>query len=111
MADYEDHLAKIQEYDSGADEDVVKKLYNRLRLTLSNRDAATVACSDKAELETVRDGFCKKTLELDSAGHDDDAIMSVLEKVCQEMSAEKSGKPRMAYYYLVAKHTGTLDKI
>ena len=110
MADFEEHLADVQKYDAGADEAVVKKLYHRLRLTISNRDAATVACSDKAELETVRDGFCKKTLGLDEK-HSDDEIMSILEGVCQEMSDETRGKPRIPYYYLVAKNTGTLDKL
>ena len=108
MAAFEEHLAYIHKYDSGADEAVAKKLYNRLRLTLSNRDAATVACSDKSELETVRDGFCKKTLGLD-AQHSDDEIMGVLKNVCQEMSADRT-KDRVTFYYLTAKHTNTLDK-
>ena len=110
MAGHEEFLEKIRSYDAGADEEVVKKLYNRLRLSIQNRDAATVACSQKSELETIRDGFCKKTLGLD-AKHSDDEIMGVLEKVCDEMSGDGSQKHRVPYYYLVAKHTGTLDKL
>lgn len=110
MADHQEYLEKVRKYDPGADEEHVKKLYNRLRLTISNRDAATVACSDKAELETVRDGFCKKTLGLDGA-HSDDQIMGVLQQVCQDMSADGGNKHRIPFYYLVAKHTNTLDKL
>ncbi|MEE4208587.1 MAG: DUF2853 family protein [Parvularcula sp.] len=110
MAGHEEYLDMIRKYDSGADEEVVKKLHARLRLAISGRDAATVACSDKAELETVRDGFCKKTLGLDEQ-HSDDAIMNVLRGVCETMSAEGGRKHRMPFYYLVAKETGTLGKI
>jgi len=110
MAGHEEFLEKVHKYDAGADEDVVKKLYNRLRLAIQNRDASTVACSQKSELETIRDGFCKKTLGLD-AKHSDDEIMGVLEKVCEEMKEDGGNKHRIPYYYLVAKHTGTLDKL
>ncbi|GGY47212.1 DUF2853 family protein [Parvularcula lutaonensis] len=110
MAGHEEYLEKVRKYDAGADEEHVKKLYNRLRLTISNRDAATVACSDKSELETIRDGFCKKTLGLD-AKHSDDEIMDVLKKVCEEMSGDGGNKHRIPFYYLVAKHTNTLDKL
>ena len=108
MSGHEEFLEKVRAYDAGADEEVVKKLYSRLRLAISNRDAATVACSDKAELETIRDGFCKKTLEL---SHSDDEIMGVLEKVCEEMKGDGGNKHRIPFYYLVAKHTSTLDKL
>ena len=110
MAGHEEYLEKIQAYDAGADEAVVKSLYNRIRLAISNRDAATVACSDKSELETIRDGFAKKTLGLD-AQHSDEEIMAVLSKVCEEMKGDGGNKHRMVFYYLVAKHTGTLEKL
>jgi hypothetical protein len=110
MAGHEEYLDMIRKYDSGADEDVVKKLYGRLRLSISNRDASMVACSDRSELETIRDGFCKKTLEL-GGQHSDEEIMSVLEGVCQDMSADGGRKHRMAFYYLVAKKTGTLGRV
>jgi hypothetical protein len=110
MADHQEHLEKIRSYDSEADEAVVKKLYSRLRLSMQNRDAQTVACSDKAELEHIRDGFCKKTLDL-GEGHSDEEIMKVLQGVCQTMSGDGGRKSRMTFYYLVAKETNTLDRI
>jgi hypothetical protein len=110
MADHQEHLDKIRSYDAGADEEVVKKLYARLRLSMQNRDAQTVACSDKAELEHIRDGYCKKTLGLGEK-HSDEEIMQVPEGVCQTMSGDGGRKSRMPFYYLVAKETGTLDQI
>ncbi|MCQ8186303.1 DUF2853 family protein [Parvularcula maris] len=110
MADHQEHLDKIRSYDSGADEEVVKKLWSRLRLSMQNRDAQTVACSDKAELEHIRDGYCKKTLDLGDK-HSDEEIMGVLQNVCQTMSGDGGRKSRMTFYYLVAKETGTLEKI
>jgi hypothetical protein len=110
MSDHEEYLAKVRKYDDGADPETVKKLANRLGIALRNRDSSTVACSDPSELRTVRDGFCKKTLGLDDQ-HSDDEIMDVLKKVCEEMSGDGGNKHRVPFYYLVAKHTGTLDKI
>lgn len=110
MSGHEEFLDKIRAYDPGAEEEHVEKLHNRIRLAISNRDAATVACSDRGELETIRDGFCKKTLGLDAA-HSDDEIMAVLDRVCEEMKGDGGHKHRMPFYYLVAKHTGTLDRL
>lgn len=108
MADFEEHFADVKKYDPDADEAVVKKLFHRIRIVLENRDSATVACSDMSELETARNGYCKKTLGLD-ATLDDDKIMGILLKVCDQMKGDNS-KSRLTYYYLVAKHTDTLDK-
>ena len=110
MADQEEYLAKVHAYDPGADAAVVKKIVSHLGIALQSRDSSLVACSDDDELIRIRDGFCKKKLGLDAA-HSDDAIMAVLRKVCQEMSGDGGNKHRVPFYYLVAKHTGTLDKI
>lgn len=110
MVDASDYIDNVKKYDAGADDELIQKIVNHLGIALRSRDSSLVACSDKSELETIRDGFCKKKLNLD-AEHSDDAIMGVLENVCQEMSPEGGNKSRVTFYYLVAKHTGTLDKI
>lgn len=112
MADdkHAEYLEKVRKYDAGADEDKVKSIANRLGIALRNRDSSLVSCSDKSELESIRDGFCKKRLGLD-AGHSDEEIMGVLNEVCTEMAAEGGNKHRVPFYYLVAKKTNTLDKV
>ena len=112
MADdkHAEYLEKVRKYDADADEDKVRSIANRLGVALRRRDSSLVSCSDKAELATIRDGFCKKRLGLD-AKRSDDEIMDVLAEVCTEMAAEGGNKHRVPFYYLVAKKTGTLDKV
>lgn len=105
-----DYIDNVRKYAPEADEAHVQKIVSHLGIALQSRDSSLVACSDRSELETIRDGFCKKKLALDTE-HSDDAIMGVLENVCQEMSPEGGNKSRVTFYYLVAKHTGMLDKL
>lgn len=111
MADHEEYLEKVQAYDTGADADTVKRIANKLGIALRSRDSSLVACSDESELERIRDGFAKKTLELDAAGHSDDQIMEKINEVCAQMAGDGGNKHRVPFYYLLAKNTGTLDKV
>ena len=110
MSDHQEYLAKVQAYDADADPDTVKTIANKLGIALQSRDSSTVACSDDGELVRIRDGFAKKTLGVD-ANHDDDAIMAEIKKVCEEMKGDGAHKHRVPFYYLLAKNTGTLDKV
>lgn len=110
MSDHDEYLAKVQAYHADADPEIVKKIANKLGIALRNRDSSTVACSDNEELSRIRDSFAKKTLGLD-AGHDDDAIMAEIKKVCEEMKDDGGNKHRVPFYYLLAKNTNTLDKV
>ena len=105
-----EYLEKVQKYDADADPAIVKKIANKLGIALQSRDSSLVSCSDKSELERVRDGFAKKTLGLD-AGHSDDQIMEKINEVCVQMAGDGGNKHRVPFYYLLAKGTGTLDKV
>jgi len=100
MADY---LADVQKYDATASEEVVNKIVRHLGIALRNRDSSLVSCSDPEELARVREKWCAKKLGVT----DDAKADSVIEKVCQTMSADNS-KSRVTFYYLCAKH---LDKL
>lgn len=103
MADY---LADVRKYDATADEDVVNKIVKHLGIALRNRDSSLVSCTDPEELDRVREKWCMKKLgETDTAKCD-----SVIEKVCETMSADNT-KSRVTFYYLVAKHLGTLSAL
>ncbi len=105
-----EYLEKVQKYDADADPAVVKSIANKLGIALQNRDSSLVSCSDTSELERVRDGFAKKRLGLD-AGHSDDQIMEKINEVCAQMAGDGGNKHRVPFYYLLAKNTGTLDKV
>lgn len=110
MADYEQYVEKVQKYDADCDAELVTRIAKHLGIALQSRDASLVSCSDKSELERVRDGFAKKKLGLD-AGHSDDEIMEKINEVCAQMAGDGGNKHRVPFYYLLAKNTGNLDKI
>jgi len=99
-------LADVQKYDASADAAAVDKIVKHLGIALRSRDASLVSCSDPEELARVREKWCVKSLgETDAARCD-----SVIEKVCETMSADHS-KSRVTFYYLVAKHLGKLSSL
>ena len=100
-----DYLANVRKYDEKADESIVDKLVKHLGIALRNRDSSGVAASDQKELDRVRDGFCTKKLELDN-----DKADAAIQAVCDQMKGDNF-KCRVAFYYLLAKETGTLDKV
>ena len=102
---YLKYMDDVKKFAPGADDAVVKKIVGYLGIALQSRDASLVSCTDPKELERVRDGFCKKKLEL-SAGDADAAIQAV----CEAMKGDRQ-KNRVTFYYLTAEKSGTLSKL
>lgn len=105
MADNSAHTAAVKKYVDAPDQAVVDKIVGYCGIALRNRDSSTVSASDEQELATVRDGFAAKKLELDAAAAD-----AGIAKVCERMKGDNS-KSRVAFYYLLAEETGTMDKL
>jgi len=101
-----EYLDEVRRYDAGADEAIVKKIVNHLGIALRNRDSSLVSCSDPAELARVREKWCKKKF----GATDDDQCDDIIATVCETMKADRS-KGRVTFYYLVAKHMGTLGDL
>jgi hypothetical protein len=101
--DMADYLADVQRYDSGADGDVVQKIVKHLGIALQSRDASLVSCSDKSELDRVREKWCMKKLGATDAA----AADAVISGVCQTMKDDRQ-KHRVTFYYLVARE---MDKL
>ena len=100
------YLADVQKYDASADEAVVSKIVKHLGIALRNRDSSLVSCSDPKELERVRTNWIAKKLGVT----DEAEANAVIEKVCQELSGDRT-KERVTFYYLTAKHLGKLDSL
>ena len=101
-----DYLADVRRYDAAADEAVVAKIVKHLGIALRNRDSSLVSCTDPAELARVREKWCKKKF-----GATDDAKSDeIIAAVCETMKADRN-KNRVTFYYLVAKHMGTLGQL
>ena len=99
-----DHSANVKKYAPDASEAHIAAIVKHLGIALRSKDASLVACSDADELGRVRDSWCKKKLGLTG----DADINAAIKKVCETMKAERD-KPRVTFYYLVAKHFGKLD--
>jgi hypothetical protein len=99
-----DYAEDIKKYTSSVNEAAVKGLVKHLGIALRSRDSSLVSCSDKTELDRVRDGFMKKKLALTDG---DDALDSALAEVCTKMAGDRS-KSRVTFYYLVAEKYGKL---
>ena len=59
-----DWAADVKKFAPHADDAVVEKMVSTYRLVLSKADTASVAYSDPAELDRVRENFLKKKLGL-----------------------------------------------
>ena len=99
-----DHAAHVKKYAPAASDKVIGAIIKHLGIALRNKDSSLVACSDKAELDRVREGWCKKKLALTG----DKDIDAGIKAVCEKMKADRD-KDRVAFYYLVAEHFKKLE--
>jgi len=83
-----------------ADMDFLRKVTIGCGPSIYNKDASTVAGSDKTELETVKNNFLIKKLGLSDSAELDTAIDSVMETY----GRSNRTKHRAVVYYLLAKH-------
>ena len=98
-----DYIENVKKYDSGATEAVVQKVVNYCGIALRSRDASLVGCSDETEKNRIRDGFCKKKLDMDQA-----TAGKAVDAVCEQMKPDRM-KSRVTFYYLLAKNAGKLS--
>lgn len=70
--------------------------------SIYNADASTVAGSDAAELETVKNNFLIKKLGLS----DSPDLMGAINKVIDTYGRSERSKHRAVVYYMLTKHFG-----
>ena len=100
-----DYVEDVKKYTSNVNETAVENIVKYCGIALKSKDASLVSASDPKELKTVADGFAKKKLELSP-----DEANAGIEKVCEAMKGVRQ-KHRVTFYYLLAEHTDTLDKL
>ena len=105
MADPQDYIEDVKRYAADADLDRVKKIVNYCGIALRSRDSSLVSCTNEAERNRVRDGFCAKKLGMDEA-----TASAAIEAVCATMKADRN-KQRVTFYYLLAKDAGKLASL
>lgn len=92
----------ITKYNS-ANPELVAAMMKTYRLVLSKADTRLVACSDPAELETVKKNFLIKKLGLKKSDEELDALIA---DACEKMKASRQ-KNRLTFYYLLVEATNS----
>ncbi len=81
------------------DMDLLKKVTIGCGPSIYNKDAATVAGSQKSELETVKASFLMKKLGL----ADSPALMEAINKAIETYGRSERSKYRAVIYYMLVK--------
>lgn len=84
------------------DMDLLTKVTIGCGPSIYDADAATIAASQKHELETVKDNFLVKKLGL----KDGPELMDALESVIETYGKSERNKYRAVVYYMLTKHFG-----
>jgi len=84
------------------DMDLLEKVTIGCGPAIYNADAATVASSQEAELETVKNNFLIKKLGL----ADSPELMDGINAVIEQYGKSERNKYRAVVYYLLTKHFG-----
>jgi hypothetical protein len=104
MADEINYSDDVARYTSPVDDVAVAGIKKHLGIALHTHDASLVSCSDKTELDRVRESWLKKKLAL---ADDDAALDASIAAVCATMK-DDARKARVTFYYLLAHHYGKL---
>ncbi len=99
IAAYQEEAKKL-----GLDLDpaLIEKVTRGLGPSIYNKDSEGIACSQKSELETVKNNFLKKKLGLS----DDAALDAAIKEVCEKMGTKNPSKKRALFYALLVKKFG-----
>ena len=84
------------------DMDLLTKVTIGCGPTIYNADSSTVAATDPAELETVRNNFLIRKLGLP----DSPALMDAIDAVIETYGRSERNKYRAVVYYMLTKHFG-----
>ena len=91
----------IKKHLGSVDEDFLAIVVKNLGPSIYRKDAESVACSDPKELETVKNNFLVKKLQL--AKEDKEALDKAVADVCQQLKGVRT-KYRATFYYMLAKN-------
>ena len=92
----EQYTEELNKFDSNPDLELLSKIVDLLGPSIFNKDSETVACSDEAELERVKESSVIEKLGLSVSSED-------LKAVCEKMGSSNRNKYRAIFYYLLAK--------
>ena len=105
MADASKFEENLKKYANGYNKAAAEKIVGHLGIALRNRDSSLVSCSDRVELQRVREKWCRGKL---SMALTNDELDAAIQEVCEQMKPEGGNKSRVTFYYLLAEKFGKL---
>lgn len=99
---FESIKAEMTKLGLSYDEALLEKVTKSLGPTIYNTDTSKVSCSDKSELETVKNNFLIKKLGMT----DGPKLDAALQKACETLGSSNRNKLRAIFYYLLVKDLG-----
>ncbi len=104
MGDITKYIEDIKKYTKKVDEELVQKIVNYLGIALrSSKDAAMVSCSQKDELNRVRENLMKKKCCMKD---DNEVLDAEIAAICEKMGKSNRNKSRVTFYYLLVEKLG-----
>ncbi len=91
----------IKKHLGSVDEAFLEIIVKNLGPSIYRKDAESVACSDPKELETVKNNFLVKKLQMPK--DDKEALDKAVAEVCEKLKGVKT-KYRATFYYMLAKN-------
>ena len=102
------YIDDVKKYADNVDEAVVNAIVKHLGIALRSKDASTVSCSQKPELDRVKEKWLKKKLALTA---DDAELDAAIDTVCEKMGRSNPSKSRVTFYYLLAEKFDKLSAL
>ncbi len=96
MAKYAEELKKLG---IAYEADLFEKVTKGLGPSIYNKDSEVVSCSQKSELDSVKNNFCIKKLGV----ADEQKIDAAIAAVCEQLGSSNKNKYRAIFYYLLVK--------
>ncbi len=93
------YSADITKHYGKVDEAFLTIIVKNLGPSIYRKDAELVSCSDSKELDTVKNNFLVKKLQMKES---DDVLNAAIKEVCEELKASRN-KYRATFYYALAK--------
>lgn len=105
MSKFDDAIAKYKEMMrdkmgmQAIDENLLRKVTKALGPSIYRADASMVSCSDKAEIDRIKQRFLIKKMGMP----DSPRLDAVIQEVCEQMGMSNPRKHRAVFNYLLVK--------
>ena len=95
------YIENAQKLNLNLSKELIEKVTKSLGPSIYNKDSEIVSCSDKSELERVKENFLKKKLAL--SNQNESELDNTLKEICEKMGSSNKNKYRALFYALLVQ--------